>query len=71
MTAPSEQDIIQRITAVFRQIAAYAAVVLGAIPQLNLPNSVRVPLVSVGGIILAIEHYVSDPSTGTPPKPPA
>jgi hypothetical protein len=36
---------------------------------MNLPNAIRVPLVAAGGLILAIEHYVSDPSTGSnPPK---
>ena len=69
-TPPNEQSLLQRAASVLRQIAAVTSVVLGSIPQMNLPNAVRVPLVAFGGIILALEHYVADPSTGTPPKPP-
>jgi hypothetical protein len=58
-------QVLQRFSAVFRQIASVAAIVVGAIPQLNLPNAVRAPLIALGGIILAVEHYVADPSTRT------
>lgn len=64
------QDFTQRAAAVLRQVAAITAVVLGAIPQLNLPNAVRIPLVTVGGLLLTVEHYLSDPSTGTPTSTP-
>lgn len=59
-----------RIAAVLRQMAAIASVVIGAIPQMNLPSSVRVPLVAAGGLVLAIEHYVANPTTGTGATPP-
>lgn len=60
-------DSIQRFWAVVRQLAAFASIVLGAIPQTGLPTSVRVPLVAFGGVLTAIEHFVADPSTGTTP----
>ena len=64
---------IARLTAILRQAAAIAAIVLGAIPQLDLPTSVRVPLITAGGIVLAIEHYLAGntPTTPAPPAPPA
>lgn len=59
---------LQQLSSIVRQAAAIAAIVLGALPQTGLPNAVRAPLVAVAGILIAIEHYLSDPSTGNPPK---
>jgi hypothetical protein len=64
----------QSIASILRQLAAVAAVVLGALPVDSLPASVRAPLVALGGALLTVEHYLSDPSTGnnvTHPAPPA
>jgi hypothetical protein len=59
----------QQIASIARQVLAVAAVVMGAItasvPSLHLPVAVSSVLAAIGGIILAVEHYVSDPSTGT------
>ncbi|HEV2369125.1 MAG TPA: hypothetical protein VGR90_04580 [Acidimicrobiales bacterium] len=68
----------QRIASVVRQVCAIAAIVFGALTQavgaLHLSPAVSAVLVAAGGAVLAIEHYVSDPSTGstlpTPPPPP-
>ena len=63
----------QRLGAVVRQILALAAVTMGvltaSVTSLHLPTAVSSILVVVGGVIMAIEHYVSDPSTGTPAAP--
>lgn len=59
----------QAVASIIRQLAAIASMVLGAIPATDLPASVRVPLVAAGGILLSIEHYNSDPSTGNPVPP--
>jgi membrane-bound ClpP family serine protease len=56
---------IQRAWAVIRQLAGYASIVLGAIPATSLPNAVRAPLIVFGAVLIAIEHYVADPSTGS------
>jgi hypothetical protein len=76
----------QRFWAVTRQVLSVAAIVMGALTQalssIKLPIGVSSVLVAVGGIVLAIEHYVADPSTGStsvttptpeppPTKPPA
>jgi hypothetical protein len=66
----------QAIASVARQVLAIAGIVMGVITasvtSLHLPSAVSSILVVAGSVILAIEHYVSDPSTGTPaPKPPA
>lgn len=61
----------QQIASIFRQVAAIAAIVVGALPQIGLPARVATPLIAAGGILLAIEHYLSDPSTGTPSPPKA
>jgi hypothetical protein len=61
----------QQIASWVRQAAAIAAVVISALDTISMPAGVRAVLVAVGGAILTAEHYVSDPSTGTPtpPKP--
>jgi len=63
----------QQISAVVRQVLAVVAVIMGALTQavsnIHLPVAVSSVLAFVGGLILVVEHYVSDPSTGstTPP----
>jgi hypothetical protein len=64
----------QQITAIARQVLAIAAVVMGALTSalsgIKLPPAASTALVALGAVILGIEHYVSDPSTGNPPPPP-
>lgn len=60
----------QSLASVLRQISAVAAIVLGAIPQTHLGAAAKVPLIAIGGVLLAIEHFVSDPTTGTGAPPP-
>jgi hypothetical protein len=59
----------QRFWAVVRQVLSVAAIVMGALTQalssIHLPIGVSSVLVAIGGVILGIEHYVADPSTGT------
>lgn len=47
-----------------------AAAVVAAVDPNNLPSSYRTGLVIAASIILGVERYVSDPSTGTPPSTP-
>jgi hypothetical protein len=60
---------IQAFSSIIRQLASIAAIVLGAIPATALPNAVRVALIGPAGLLIALEHYVGDPSTGTTPAP--
>ena len=67
---------VQSIASIARQVVAIAAVAMGAVtaalPSLGLPSDVSSVLIAAGGAIVAIEHYVSDPSTGsTPPASPS
>jgi hypothetical protein len=66
---------VQQVAAILRQVFAIAAVVVGALTSsvsaIHLPPAVSSVLVAAGGVILAIEHYVSDPSTGTTTAAPA
>lgn len=59
----------QGVASVVRQILAVLASAYGvlsaSISQLHLPPAVSSILVAVGPVILAIEHFVADPSTGT------
>jgi hypothetical protein len=61
---------LQSLSSVLRQILAILVSVYGvlsaSITQLHLPPAVSTILVAFGPLILAIEHYVGDPSTGTP-----
>lgn len=66
----------QRVGSLLRQGLAIAGIVFGVLTQslgsLHLPVAVSSILTVGGAVLLAIEHYVSDPSTGTPvPNPPA
>ncbi len=71
MATPTEQSLLQRAWSVFRQIAGYASIVVGAIPATGLSAAERAPLIAFGGLIHVIEHYVADPSTGNPSTPPS
>jgi tetrahydromethanopterin S-methyltransferase subunit C len=65
----------QSVASIARQILAILGIVFGVLTQsigsLHLPVAVSSILTIGGAVILAVEHYVSDPSTGTPapPKP--
>jgi hypothetical protein len=63
----------QSVSSIARQFLAILGIIFGVLTQsdaaLHLPVVVSAWLGVGGVIILAIEHYVSDPSTGTtPPK---
>jgi len=64
----------QQISAIARQVLAIIGIVMGvvtaSVTQLHLPTAVSSILVVAGSVILAIEHYVGDPSTGTTQAPP-
>lgn len=66
---------LQSFAAVARQVVAIAAIVMGAVtaalPSLGLPTDVSAILVAAGGAVIAIEHYVSDPSTGSTSQVPS
>jgi hypothetical protein len=59
----------QSLASIARQVLAVVATVFGILTQsdsaLHLPVSVSAILTAMGPVILAIEHYVADPSTGT------
>ena len=59
----------QQAGAWIARIGALALVILGAIPPDSIPSNVRPWFVGAGAIILAVDRYVTDPSTGTPPPP--
>jgi hypothetical protein len=64
----------QQLSSIARQGLAIAAVVMGALTSaisgIKLPPAASTALVALGAVILGIEHYVSDPSTGNPAPPP-
>jgi len=59
----------QQVSSVIRQVCAVAAIVVGILSAPGvisfLPTWVAAALVTAGSVLVAIEHYVSDPSTGT------
>ena len=61
---------VQQIASIARQVAAVAAVVMGILTQalsgIKLPTAISTAMTIAGAAILAIEHYVGDPSTGLP-----
>jgi hypothetical protein len=60
----------QAIASVARQVLAVAAIIMGALTSalssIHLPPAISTALVTAGGVLIAIEHYLSDPSTGNP-----
>lgn len=65
----------QQVAAVARQVLAILGIVFGVLTQsvgsLHLPPAISSILLTAGAVILAVEHYVGDPSTGTPQPTPA
>ena len=58
---------VQQLGAWFLRLLAVAGVALAAIPADSIPANVR-PYFAIGSaVILAVDRYVTDPSTGTPP----
>ena len=45
----------------FRQLAAYAGIASQYAHTGNLPTSLRTAIITVSGVILAIEHYTAKP----------
>ena len=60
---------VQSISSIFRQFLAILGIIFGILTQsvgaLHLPTVASAWLGVGGVIVLAIEHYVSAPSTGT------
>lgn len=65
----------QSLASIARQVVAVVATVFGiltaSVSALHLPVSVSAILTATGPVILALEHYLGDPSTGTPAPPAA
>lgn len=58
-------DVMQRVASIARQVAAVAAVVVGSLQDAAvIPGHYGWILQAAGAVILAVEHYLSDPSTG-------
>ena len=64
----------QSLASIARQALALLGIVFGVLTQsvgaLHLPVALSSVLAIGGAVILAIEHYVADPSTGTTPAAP-
>ena len=62
---------VQSVSSVVRQVLAVLALVFGALTQalasIKLPPAASVVMGVFGTVILGLEHYLGDPSTGTPP----
>lgn len=62
MTKQSAASVIRQVVAV---IATIFGVLSASVSTLHLPVAVSAILTAAGPVILAIEHYVGDPSTGS------
>jgi hypothetical protein len=69
---PSGQKPVtqQSFFSIARQVLAVLALVMSALTQslndIHLPIAISTVLGAFGAIILTVEHYVADPSTGNP-----
>lgn len=59
----------QKLGAWVLRLVALAGVVVGSVNPASLPTSLRATFVVVSGVVLAVDRYLTDPSTGTPQKP--
>lgn len=61
---------VQAISSIVRQVLAVLVSIYGVltavVPALHLPVAVSTALTAFGPTMLLLEHYLSDPSTGTP-----
>jgi hypothetical protein len=64
---------VQSVSSIVRQVLAVLVTVYGvltaSVTALHLPVAVSSVLVAFGPLMLGLEHYLSDPSTGTPTPP--
>jgi hypothetical protein len=56
----------QQLSSLVRQAAAIFGLITVSENTWHLPTSVRAVVAAVSGSLLIVEHYLSDPSTGTP-----
>lgn len=57
--------VMQRVASIARQVAAVAAVIVGSLQDATvIPGHYGWILQAAGAFLLAVEHYLSDPSTG-------
>jgi len=66
VTQTLKKDVTVKISkeplaSLFRQLAAYAGIATQIAHQGHLPASVRTAIISVSGLILAVEHYAAKP----------
>lgn len=64
------KNVTQQIGSIGRQIAAILGLVFTIGNQGNWPGGLRAVIGLGSALLLAVEHYVGDPSTGSPPPPP-
>lgn len=63
MTVQSVSSIVRQVLAV---LVSIYGVLTAVVPSLHLPVAVSTALTAFGPVMLLLEHYLSDPSTGTP-----
>jgi hypothetical protein len=68
MTVQSVSSIVRQVLAVL--VSVYG-VLTAVVPALHLPVAVSSVLTAFGPTMLLLEHYLSDPSTGTTTTPAA
>lgn len=71
VTPPIPPSVKQRYSSIFRQAAAWAAIAYSIVTSIQGTawGAKETVLTLVGGALLTFEHYVGDPSTGTPDPP--
>ena len=61
---------VNNIVAILRQVLAYLGVIFGILSQsvgsLHLPVAVATAIIAASGLLVSVQHYVANPTTGTP-----
>ena len=61
---------VNNIGAILRQVLAYLGITVGistqSIGSLHLPVAVATAIIAASGLLVSVQHYVANPTTGTP-----
>lgn len=56
---------LSTIENVIRKAVAYVGIVEGVTNAIHLPQSIRVAITAIGGVLLSVDHFINQPTSST------
>ena len=56
---------IQTVENIIRKAVAYVGIVEGVTNAIHVPQSVRVAITAVAGVLLSVDHFINQPTATT------